>query len=187
MTGASAAIDVRRAATDDMPVVKLRVNIRAPLDLERVPAAFGEQAPDWLGQPTAHDTIGLVGYLCDLELRVSPERRAVFRKSAIVSLGTPVRDGGGWLIPIEWRAATLAPLFPVLAGRLIIGSDRIILDGHYAPPFGRFGYVLDRGLLSIAAQSTARWFLAKVAAALADRREPREPDGVSSVVVKLGR
>lgn len=156
------------ADTDSEPVVELRVAISARIDLGRVPAAFGDEAPNWLGRPTGQDATGLARYLCDLELRVSPERRAAFRKSTIVSLGTPVRNGHGWVIPIEWRAATLAPLFPVLVGRLVITADRIALDGHYAPPFGVVGYVLDRALLSIAARGIARWFLTKMAGVLGE-------------------
>ncbi len=79
---------------------------------------------------------------------------------------------GGWLIPIEWRAATLTPLFPVFVGDLRIRSDRIELDGHYAPPGGTIGYVLDRALLRIAARGTARWFLRKVVSALEAEATP---------------
>lgn len=136
------------------------------VDLARVPVAFSDAAPTWLGQPTGPGPDGAAGYACDLELRVSPESRALFRKSAIVTIGRPGRVGEGWLVPIEWRAATLAPLFPVFVGSLRIEADRIAIGGHYAPPFGVVGFVLDRAVLSIAAQATARWFVTKVAAAV---------------------
>ncbi len=159
--------DQLQAEADGAPVVALRVDIPAIVDLDRVPAVFGAAAEDWLGEPTGRDAAGFDNYLCDLELRVSPERRTAFRKSAIVSVGVPRRVGHGWMVAIEWRAATLAPLFPVFAGRLEIGADEIALDGHYAPPFGLVGYVIDRGVLGIVGRGTARWFLAKAAAALA--------------------
>ena len=159
--------DERETEGDGSLVVALRVETMARIDLDRVPEAFGDGTLDWLGQPAGQDATGLVRYLCDLELRVSPDRRSAFRKSAIISLGTPVRDGARWVIPIEWRAATMAPLFPVFAGRLVVSADRVTLDGHYAPPFGIVGYVLDRGVMGIAARGTAHWFLGKAAAALA--------------------
>ena len=152
---------------DKSGAVSLRAAVDGRIDLGRVPAAFGDEMPNWLGQPIEPASTHMLGYLCDLELRVSPGRLVTFRKSAIISLGAPVPMAEGWLIPIEWRAATLAPLFPVLVGQLIVTADRVAIEGHYAPPFGTIGYVLDRGLLSIAARGTARWFLTKVAGILA--------------------
>lgn len=154
--------DRRVSRTDADGVVRLAATRRAAIDLDRVLPAFAEEAPDWLGPSDGIDDGGLTRYLCDLELKVSPERRSIFRKAAIVSVGRPVRDADSWLVPISWRAATLAPLFPVFAGRLTVYPDRLELDGHYAPPFGVIGYVLDRALLAIAARRTAHWFLAKI-------------------------
>jgi hypothetical protein len=115
-------------------IVRLHLALAAHVALERVLLAFEDEAPNWLGQP-----------------------------AGTVSLGDVRSRHGGWTIPIEWRAASLAPLFPVFSGQLIIDAERIVIDGHYAPPFGVVGYVLDRALLSIAARGTARWFLGKVA------------------------
>lgn len=91
----------------------------------------------------------------------------LFRKAAVVSLGSLRRVGAGWVVPVEWTAATMTPLFPVLVGQLRIGADGIELDGHYAPPGGRLGYLLDVSLLGAAARGTGRWFLGKLAAAVA--------------------
>jgi len=44
--------------------------------------------------------------------------------------------------------------------------EHLCAQPHPAPPFGVVGLALDRGLLSIAANRTARWFLAKVAGVL---------------------
>jgi hypothetical protein len=151
------------AEKHDLEIVELDAQIGASVDLERVTHAFGDEAPNWLGLPFEAGADGSTGYLCDLELRVSPESRALFRKSAIVRVGPLRRTGAGWVIPIEWRAATLAPLFPVFVGSLVVEKDRIAIQGHYAPPFGAIGYVIDRAVLSMAARATARWFIAKVA------------------------
>jgi hypothetical protein len=162
------ALDTLREASYDQAdtVVGLTVSLPARVDLARVPAAFGDEARTWLGELAGTDAAGLQLYRCDLRLRVSPESRALFRKSAIVSLGVPRWSPEGWLVAIEWRAATLAPLFPVFVGRLTIGPERVAIDGYYAPPFGVVGYVLDRAVMSIVARGTARWFLTTVAAAV---------------------
>lgn len=147
-------------------VVSLRLAIPARLDLGRVPAAFGRADADWLGQRVPDEASEIRRFSCDLEMSVGLDRPAMFRKSAIVGVGAPVRHDDSWLVPVEWRAATLAPLFPVFAGHLRLRADRIELDGHYAPPGGTIGYVLDRALLRIAARGTGRWFLRKVVSVL---------------------
>ena len=77
-------------------------------------------------------------------LRVSPDGRALFRKSAIGDHRPGrVTSGESWLVPIEWRAATLAPLFPVFVGSVRVEADLIALGGYYAPPFGVVGHILD--------------------------------------------
>jgi hypothetical protein len=113
-------------AIDDL--VKLYVAAPAQVDLGRVPLVFGAPDADWLGERVSAGEEAPRRFACDLELWVGPGRRATFRKSAIVGLGQPERQGQRWTIPIEWRAATLAPLFPVFVGALIIGPDRIELD-----------------------------------------------------------
>jgi len=109
---------------------------------------------------------GMRRFSCDLELRVSPERLELFRKAAIVGLGEPRHDDGSWIVPIEWFAATFAPLFPVFVGELRLQADRVGLHGSYVPPGATIGYALDRALLSVAARGTGRWFLRKVASVL---------------------
>jgi hypothetical protein len=147
-------------------VMKLYVAVPARVDLSRVAAVLGLPDADWLGPRISEEASEIRRYSCDLELRVGPDRRATFRKSAIVGLGIPARANGTWAVPIEWRAATLAPLFPVFAGLLRVHEERIELDGYYAPPGGAIGYVLDRAILHIVAQGTGRWFLEKVVSAL---------------------
>jgi hypothetical protein len=145
---------------------RLSLGLPVQVDLAHVAAAFGDEAQTWLGEPAGTDPAGLRRYRGDLRLRVSPEGRALFRKSAIVSLGAATEGPDGWTVPIEWRAATLAPLFPVFVGHLLVRADRILIDGYYAPPFGVIGHVMDHAVMSIVARGTARWFLTQVAGAL---------------------
>jgi hypothetical protein len=149
----------------------IRMSRLALIDPARVETIFGNGATLWLGEPAGEEA-GMRTFACDLELRVSPERRSLFRKSALVGLGRPRQIEDGWLVPVEWRAATAAPLFPVFAGTLHVAADRLALEGYYAPPGGTIGHVLDRALLGIAARGTVRWFLANVEEALRAARRP---------------
>jgi hypothetical protein len=118
--------------------------------------------PDaWLGQRVTTDEPGSGRrYLTDLRLRIGDQPgRATFHKAAYVDLGRVRRIGEREEVEVSWRAATLAPLFPVFSGKLTFGGDELRLEGWYAPPGGAIGFVADRALLKIAARGTGRWFL----------------------------
>ena len=154
-------------AASAMPIAMLRLVLARAVDLSRIPEALGQPDAPWLGEPAPVQAPTVRRFLCDLELHAGGSERALLRKSAIVGFGEPTGADGVWVVPIEWRAASLAPLFPVFAGRLRIHADGIELDGSYAPPSGRLGYLLDVALLGVAARGTGRWFLGKLASALA--------------------
>jgi hypothetical protein len=150
-------------------VVRLRVRRRAELDPDAVCRALAE--PSWLGQPVDEPEAPSAGrrYLTDLILPLPPDgRRLSLRKAALVDVGpfTPLPNGG-CEIEIAWRSATLAPLFPVFAGQLVVAPDGLTLDGRYAPPGGAIGRAADRMLLHTAANGTARWFLGHLLDAVA--------------------
>jgi len=65
----------------------------------------------------------------------------------------------------------MTALFPVFAGQLRIKSDRIELDGRYAPPAGSLGHLLDAALLGAVARQTGRWFLRELTANLAQAED----------------
>jgi hypothetical protein len=161
---AGSAID--GSASELGGVARLDVTLAAAVDLSHAGTVFGSLEARWLGERVADGPDGMRRFSCDLELQVSPDARSLFRKAAIVGLGEPRREGETWSVPIEWFAATLAPLFPVFVGELRLRSDRIDLRGTYVPPGGVIGYALDRALLGIAARGTGRWFLRKVASVL---------------------
>jgi len=99
----------------------------------------------------------------DLRLRVSDRPSLVtFGKAAYVDLGALQELGDGWQVEVSWRAASLAPLFPVFSGILLARPDELSVSGWYAPPGGVIGRVADRALLHIAAEGTARWLLAEL-------------------------
>jgi len=148
-------------------IARLRLVQEAVVDPDLVPQVLGSPDARWLGESTPSDDASFRSFLCDLELHAGGSGPALFRKAAIVSFGEPRRDASRWKVPIEWRAATMTSLFPVFAGELRIESDRIELDGRYAPPAGKLGYLLDVALLGVAARQTGRWFLRELAAELA--------------------
>src|SRR5450759_4734689 len=106
-----AAKDTGRLSTEMAGLVQLNLTLAATVDLERVAPTFGSPEAPWLGERAPDGPHGIRRFSCDLELRVSPERRELFRKAAIVGLGEPRHDDATWIVPIEWFAATFAPLF----------------------------------------------------------------------------
>jgi hypothetical protein len=104
-------------------------------------------------------------YLTDLVLPLPPDGRLLsLRKAAYVDIGPIDERPDRVEVAIAWRSASLAPLFPVFAGRLVARPAGLAIDGHYAPPGGRIGLAADRALLNVAARGTARWFLDHLAA-----------------------
>jgi hypothetical protein len=164
--GVSASDAAARAEPSPERVVSLWLVLEASLDVARVPGVLGASTAAWLGELASEPGARMRSFVCDLELHAGKSERVLFRKAAIVSFGEPTRDGDGWVVDLEWRAATLTPLFPVFAGQLHIEPTRIVLDGRYAPPGGTLGYLLDTTLLGTAARQTGHWFLRKVADAL---------------------
>jgi hypothetical protein len=150
-----------------MGVTRLAVDLPGRIDLAAARRALAE--PDWLGTPTdpPADAPHLRRYLTDLVLQLSAGSRPLeFRKAALVDLG-PVVDRGRTLeVEIGWRSATMAPLFPVFAGLLLVTPAGLVLEGAYAPPFGEAGMLIDKAALHVVARRTARWFLGRVGAEL---------------------
>ncbi|MFI5261260.1 MAG: hypothetical protein ACHQZR_01745 [Candidatus Limnocylindrales bacterium] len=143
-------------------LASLHVAVAARIDLERVPVLLGGPDLPWLGERVAEAEGHLRRYHSDLEVHLTGMGPFTLRKAALIGLGVPQPDEAGWTLPLEWQAATMAPLFPVFVGSLSLRADRALVDGHYAPPGGRLGQVADALLLGIAARGTARWFLTQI-------------------------
>lgn len=162
MTGAEAA-----GAARTMGVTRLAVDLPGRIDLAE--ARRHLEAADWLGTPSEPpaDRPGVRRYLTDLVLPLStPGRPLEFRKAALVDLGPVVDRGSSLEVEISWQSATMAPLFPVFAGLLLVTPAGLVLEGAYAPPFGEAGMLIDRAALHFVARRTARWFLNRVGAEL---------------------
>jgi hypothetical protein len=71
------------------------------------------------------------------------------------------------LLPIRWRAASHAGLFPALDGQLEIASigntiTQIGISATYEPPLGLLGKIADRALMHRVAEITVKDFLDRV-------------------------
>lgn len=163
----------RHPLSPDAPPGTTPLSVRTPAAVSRRRALALLEAPGrtaWLGEvieagATDDDRDR---HLIDLELRVSEQTpRIAFRKAAYVDVGSPRSEPFGPIrIGISWRAAGLAPLFPVFSGTLAWDDDELWLDGYYAPPGGGIGILADRLLLNVAARATARLLLERIAAAM---------------------
>ena len=84
-----------------------------------------------------------------------------------VEIGAPKTTAGLMFLPIRWRSATEAGLFPTLEGELevaAIGSARtqLGLSANYEPPLGVLGKIADRTLFHRVAEVTVKDFLERV-------------------------
>ncbi len=168
------AVVAQVAKPDDLE----RLVVKLPARLDPADASRKLQEPDWLG-PEDLASPGHRRFMSDLAFPLfSIPRTLVFRKAVIVDLGpvTGLADGSV-AVEIAWRSATLAPLFPVFSGQLMIQNDGLELDGAYAPPFGEFGRLIDRAALHQVAARTGRWFVETVASQLTDSG-PRAEDAL---------
>lgn len=152
------------------------LSVESPVPADPVAAAEALERPDWLGPPVEAPP-GIRRYLTDLSFPlITKPRTVVFRKAAVVDLGPVLAlPDGSRAVTVAWRSATLAPLFPVFSGRLIVREDGLHLQGAYAPPFGEVGRLIDRAALHQVAVRTGRWFLerasSEMAAATSDSAE----------------
>jgi hypothetical protein len=116
----------------------------------------------WLGETIVDSDVRIVS--TELELRIlDGSASGPIRKSVLIELGSPEAVGYTVAVDISWRSATLAPLFPVFVGRLLVTDGDVVLDGRYAPPFGQIGLLLDRSLLHFVARRAAMSLLARFA------------------------
>jgi hypothetical protein len=152
-------------------MTRLAVNVPASVGRDRALAVLDEPGRSaWLGEVV----VAGIGdearkrYLVDLELRLRELPGLIaFRKAAYVDIGPISASSRGPIrIGISWRAAGLAPLFPVFSGTLAWSEEELQLEGWYAPPGGGIGILADRLLLNVAARGTARLLLERIAAAM---------------------
>ncbi len=99
----------------------------------------------------------------DLYMRVGPGSRAWLGKTVSISVGQPNDSLEKVSIPIAWEARGASSLFPRLYAKLVVSkktdeNTSMILTGHYHPPLGKAGQILDQALLHLLAQATIKAF-----------------------------
>ena len=102
--------------------------------------------------------------LSELGFEVGKRRMA---RRIEVELGPLHPVGGVTLLPIRWKAASHAGVFPTLDGHLEIapiGKSRtqLGLSASYEPPFGLLGKIADRALMHRVAEITVKDFLDRI-------------------------
>jgi hypothetical protein len=163
-------------------VTPLRLVQPAVVDLARAVPLLTDSAATWLGSPVPAGRPGFTRFLTDLSLPLRGHSPSlVFRKAAFVDLGKVRQSSESIEMEIGWQSSSLAPLFPVFSGRLVVTCTELRLEGFYAPPGGEFGAALDKAFLGIAARGTARWFLERTTAAVA---EPVAAEGWSGAAAR---
>jgi hypothetical protein len=102
--------------------------------------------------------------LSELGFEVGKRRMA---KRIEVEIGTMRPMSGVTLLPIRWKAASHAGLFPALDGQLEIApigktKTQLGLSASYEPPLGLLGKVVDRALMHRVAELTVKDFVERI-------------------------
>ena len=93
-------------------------------------------------------------------------------------------EPGTLAVPVSWRAAEHAALFPTMTGQLVVRDEGaanidVRLIGEYRPPLGAVGAMVDRLFAQRAAAASLREYLhtvaTRLAARLAEHSLPRQP------------
>jgi len=147
--------------------------VPAPVLRERAAEVLGPGRISWVGgevvdRSDGRAPQGMDRHLIDLRMRVGEHSPLVtFHKAAYLDLGAVRDDGTRISVEIAWRAAGMAPLFPVFSGHLTWSQDSLRISGVYAPPGGGVGVLADKLLLNVAARGTARWLLERIVRVMA--------------------
>jgi hypothetical protein len=96
-----------------------------------------------------------------------------FDRAATVGFGPVVEeDDGARVLPVWWEAAEQPWLFPTFTGGLEVRSldDRteLRLEGHYRPPLGAAGVLVNRAVLNRAASASLEALLDRLVVRLTD-------------------
>jgi len=114
-----------------------------------------------------------------LEVRFAGVR---FDRAAAVGFGPPVEeDDGSRVLPLWWEAAEQPHLFPTFVGGLEVcplgNGAELRLQGHYRPPLGAAGGLVNRTLLNRAATASLEKLLDRLSDGLtAGRARPLVPE-----------
>jgi hypothetical protein len=144
--------------------VFLRSYVDVARPIEEVEAELAAGADNWM--PDMAKRADGAGEKLLSELGFNLGKRRIGR-NITVEIGAPKATVGLMFLPIRWRSATEAGLFPTLEGVLdvaALGSGRTLLglSASYEPPFGLIGQLADRALFHRVAEVTVKDFLERI-------------------------
>jgi hypothetical protein len=140
-----------------------RYYVELPIPSEEVERALSRDSRMWLPGLAEH-----ANYRGDVLLaEVGFGERIRIRRTVRFELGGPVRFGSKVAFPLRWAASGPAGLFPSLDADLEVapvgdGRTQLAISARYVPPFKGVGRVIDRAVLSRAAEATLKDFLDRV-------------------------
>ena len=104
-------------------------------------------------------------------VRIGPVDSSWLGKVVAIDFATPRGTDDDLTLPVSWEATGPSGLFPRFKGELHVTAldperSELSLTGHYRPPLGRAGQVLDETLLVRVAHATMRSLLRRMARVL---------------------
>ena len=148
--------------------VKVVLTRRIPVPDQEVVARLSEQPARLLGPAGREPVPSGQRHLVPLSVRFAGVR---FDRSAAVGFGPLVEeDDGSRLLPLWWEAAEHPWLFPTFVGGLEVrpagDGAELRLEGHYRPPLGAAGGLVNRAVLNRAATASLETLLDELAGRL---------------------
>ena len=142
----------------------LRFYVVVARPAEEVKAALIGGAKNWVPDIATEANGNGQKLLSELGFDLGKRR---IRRHIQVEIGAPRVASGLIYMPIRWRAASEAGIFPTFDGELevaTLGIDRtqLALSASYEPPLGFVGKLADRALLHRVAEVTVHDFLVRV-------------------------
>jgi hypothetical protein len=142
----------------------LRAHVVVARPVEQVEVAMVAGARNWIPDIATEANGNGQKLLSELGFRVGKRR---IRRRIKLDIGAARVASGLIYMPIRWRAASQAGIFPTLDGELEIadlGIDRtqLALSASYEPPLGFIGQLADRALLHRVAEVTVNDFLVRI-------------------------
>lgn len=158
-----------------------RYFVEVPFSPEEVERALSRDPRLWL--PGLAERANHRGDLLLAEVGFGETIR--IKRMVVLELGQSVHSGSKTVFPFRWTASGVAGLFPSLDADLEIaplrpGRTQLAMSARYVPPFGPFGRVIDRAVLSRVAEATLKDFLDRVADSIMGRAD-------TSSLAELGR
>jgi hypothetical protein len=161
----------------------VRYFLELPFAAEALEAALLPSPEDWIPGVVEDATRHGESLLAEVGFDVPLGR---IQRKVELEIGEPVRTRFSTLLPIRWKAAGLASLFPVMEADIEIAAlgverSQLSFNGRYRPPLSVVGQAVDRVLLHRVAEATTKDFLDRMAERLKARLNVGSPIGATTL------